>query len=608
MSSYTPLSQQRDNAKSVIRLRNCMPEKFFSFCLMHLSIILDLNDNSLEEILTDTKPRRGMTPLWRKKDSKSIFFGSQLTGESIASIFRLIEYLKRPENIEVEGLFRKTGSNARQMLLKEMLNKSSDLNLDEGQFSPHDCASVLKGFLKELPECLMVDKFARAHCQLCEMSKQSNMETNMKLKGKVLKAVQLLMLLLPEENTLLLECLLELLSKVVSENKNRMTSNALGTIFAPHLLCPKRLSAAEFHAASENFAELAAFIIDNADQVFQIPTELVRDIDQFWKDMENPNKTPCNFFDVSVTKNGLSARRSKSDEAVNTCVNFTDRSQGAEDLTQAEIAKLYEHIQAMPDTARKRKLLKKFSKTNHMNFDSCSRSSKENSIYQRFSQFIRFTGRQTRSRNLGLFSDTIKRHFPLLKQNKQVDQLSYGLPSASRQTQLTSTLKKTVESSVQTIEESFVADTPKSVLHKKLDFDAIPQNDKTPVNTKPPHSLSDGMLSPLVHVIELNHSPKSVRRTRKRRSSETAEAIIMSSDAEKTPVFHPPSIENEINYLPNLINKKIKVIPVTPVTHSDELPFFTPVTSFRRNPYRTIHHSRRQPFPQCNTPDTESLV
>lgn len=52
-------------------------------------------------------------------------------------------------------------------------------------------------------------------------------------------------------------------------------------------------------------------------------------------------------------------QRSKSDEAVNTCVNFTDRSQGAEDLTQAEIAKLYEHIQAMPDTARKRKLLKK---------------------------------------------------------------------------------------------------------------------------------------------------------------------------------------------------------------------------------------------------------
>lgn len=94
------------------------------------------------------------------------------------------------------------------------------------------------------------------------------------------------------------------------------------------------------------------------------------------------------------------------------------------------------------------------------------------------------------------------------------------------------------------------------------------------------------MLSPLVHVIELNHSPKSVRRTRKRRSSETAEAIITSSDTEKTPVFHPPSIENEINYLPNLINKKIKVIPVTPVTHPDELPFFTPVTSFRKNPYR----------------------
>lgn len=82
------------------------------------------------------------------------------------SIVPLLFYLFISD-IEVEGLFRKTGSNARQMLLKEMLNKSSDLNLDEGQFSPHDCASVLKGFLKELPECLMVDKFAKAHCQLC---------------------------------------------------------------------------------------------------------------------------------------------------------------------------------------------------------------------------------------------------------------------------------------------------------------------------------------------------------------------------------------------------------------------------------------------------------
>ena len=31
-------------------------------------------------------------------DTKSVFFGSQLTSESIASIFRLIEYLKRPES------------------------------------------------------------------------------------------------------------------------------------------------------------------------------------------------------------------------------------------------------------------------------------------------------------------------------------------------------------------------------------------------------------------------------------------------------------------------------------------------------------------------------
>lgn len=69
-------------------------------------------------------------------------------------------------DIKTEGLFRKTGNLARQRLLKEWLNTGSDLGLDQGTFSPHDCATVLKNFLGELPEPLLTEKYYNAYLQI----------------------------------------------------------------------------------------------------------------------------------------------------------------------------------------------------------------------------------------------------------------------------------------------------------------------------------------------------------------------------------------------------------------------------------------------------------
>ena len=40
------------------------------------------------------------------------------------------------------------------------------MDLDKGEFSVHECASVLKTFLSELPEPLLTDRFFQAHCQV----------------------------------------------------------------------------------------------------------------------------------------------------------------------------------------------------------------------------------------------------------------------------------------------------------------------------------------------------------------------------------------------------------------------------------------------------------
>ena len=51
-------------------------------------------------------------------------------------------------------------------MLKERLNRGVPMDLDRGEFSVHECASVLKIFLSELPEPLLTDRFFHAHCQV----------------------------------------------------------------------------------------------------------------------------------------------------------------------------------------------------------------------------------------------------------------------------------------------------------------------------------------------------------------------------------------------------------------------------------------------------------
>lgn len=64
-----------------------------------------------------------------------------------------------------EGIFRRTGSVARQNDLKLQINQNI-ISLFDKNYSVHDCASVLKGILAELPEPLLTDMYFPAHCQI----------------------------------------------------------------------------------------------------------------------------------------------------------------------------------------------------------------------------------------------------------------------------------------------------------------------------------------------------------------------------------------------------------------------------------------------------------
>ncbi|XP_021371940.1 rho GTPase-activating protein 19-like isoform X1 [Mizuhopecten yessoensis] len=545
----TPIVRRRQSEaeKNVNRLRNCMPEKFSTLVKMHLSFLLDLDGTKLEEMFLETNEkheitkRKPSTPFSKKKEKhqpQPNLFGASLTQENVSQIYQLIDFLGRPDNIRTEGLFRKTGNFARQRLLKEWLISGTDLGLDHGTFSPHDCATVLKNFLGELPEPLLTEKHYQAHLQVTNMGKSPVLEKEkLRARSKQIKTLQLLFLLLPRNNVLLLECLIDLLHRVTKVSENMMTASSLGTVFAPHLLCPRKMSPEELQNISPVITQAASFMIESGTQIFKVPRELAADIANFWREMEDPNK---HIFDPveeqENTNTNLSSAKKKygSTQAINTVIAFAERKSSSDSDTnqdtQVALAQLYAHVQSMPDSSKKKKLLKQFNRAsqtpNTTNTQSATKS------------------KHTRSRTFG---SQIKKHFPSFHKNKR-----HG---TSETTTLTSDLPWSMTSTIN-----------------------IDQMDDSVFGTpiqKTRKSFNNG--SPAVHIVDMKKSPETHRRPRKRLSSEGSDGSL--PDKRPTPDMLP-STENEIDYIikkhperrmcpcttPDRVGKPIAM--VSPITHS----------------------------------------
>lgn len=293
-------------------------------------------------------------------------------------------------DISQEGIFRRTGSLNRQQELRLLLNTGTTLDLDGGPYSVHDCASVLKSFLAELPEPLLTDAHYVAHQQIAGIgSLLSTSISDSKLLGafkvldvwrlifdvffaelcggvsapnepRLLRSLQLLLLLLPAENRVLLKDVLELLNLVASyEHSNKMSSDSLATLFTPHLLCPRKLSPEALHQNSQTMSPLVSFMIRKGKKLFEIPPKLATDIRAYILEREKKRiLSPLPDLNESVSDNN----------AANTVYSFVDRERTLQahssNPTEAALAQLYAHIQSLPESSKKKKLIKQFNKEN----------------------------------------------------------------------------------------------------------------------------------------------------------------------------------------------------------------------------------------------------
>ncbi|EEB17047.1 Rho GTPase activating protein, putative [Pediculus humanus corporis] len=340
------------------KLRNEDPEQFYTLVKMHLSFVLDLNtdecDNNTEKKSKAVKWNLPFTKKQKVNDKNSLD-GPPLTYDFITQMKPIIEFLRKEENICQEGIFRRSGRVTRQQELKLLLHQGITLNFDENQFSVHECATVLKNVLSELPESVLTDAQYPAYCQIAELCNVKNHSYNERL----LRALQLLILLLPNENRIFFKEIIELLNLAVAhEHKNRMSAENLATLFTPHLLCPRKLSPEALHVNSQVMSGVVAFMIQMGSKIFDIPPTVATDVKAYWNKKEKRINSPLKQMNESICDG----------TAANTVFTFVDREKTAEENrtnpTVTALAQLYAYIQALPESSKKRKLIKQFNKEN----------------------------------------------------------------------------------------------------------------------------------------------------------------------------------------------------------------------------------------------------
>ncbi|XP_035233902.1 rho GTPase-activating protein 19-like isoform X2 [Stegodyphus dumicola] len=274
--------------EEILKLQQFKPEKLVELCRMHLTFTLDLHDDEFSALMdrgNGKKKNRGY--LSRLLKEKPVLETMPLNQETISHVYQIIEFLGREINVHKEGLFRKTGSFARQNELKMLLRLGENIDFSACAYTVHDCACVLKSFLAELPEPLLSEAHYSAHCQITDMNLNSTSSSQAKtIYERQLKATKLLLLLLPPDNYCLLKYLLLLLNQIQNaQEKNKMTSENLATLFAPHIICPRKMLPADFKQNFPRMVKCITFLIDNATVLFDPPQELVQDVLIYLKEM-----------------------------------------------------------------------------------------------------------------------------------------------------------------------------------------------------------------------------------------------------------------------------------------------------------------------------------
>ncbi|XP_013814581.1 rho GTPase-activating protein 18 isoform X2 [Apteryx mantelli] len=186
---------------------------------------------------------------------------------------RLISQIEEA-TLETEGLLRIPGVAARvKSLCQELEAKFYEGTFNWENVKQHDAASLLKLFIRELPQPLLTVEYLKAFQDV----------QNLPMKKQQLQALNLLVLLLPEANRDTLKVLLEFLQRVIDHrDKNKMTLKNVAMVMAPNLFTfhgfgSKTIEQSKFVMAAGT-ANVMRFMIQYQKLLWTIPKFIVNQV------------------------------------------------------------------------------------------------------------------------------------------------------------------------------------------------------------------------------------------------------------------------------------------------------------------------------------------
>ncbi|XP_003932469.2 rho GTPase-activating protein 18 isoform X2 [Saimiri boliviensis] len=151
----------------------------------------------------------------------------KVPGTRIPLIFQKLISRIEEGGLETEGLLRIPGAATRiKNLCQELEAKFYEGTFNWDSVKQHDAASLLKLFIRELPQPLLSVQYLKAFQAV----------QNLPTKNQQLQALNLLVILLPDANRDTLKALLEFLQRVIdNKEKNKMTVMNVAMVMAPNL-------------------------------------------------------------------------------------------------------------------------------------------------------------------------------------------------------------------------------------------------------------------------------------------------------------------------------------------------------------------------------------
>ncbi|XP_056385822.1 rho GTPase-activating protein 19 isoform X2 [Hyla sarda] len=185
-------------------------------------------------------------------------------------------------------------------------------------------------------------------------------------KERQIEALQLLFLLLPSPNRNLLKLLLDLLYQTAKkQDRNKMSAHNLALMFAPHIVWPKNVTANDLQEHIIKLTNGVTFMIKHSQKLFKAPAY----IREYARLYFSGSKTPSSKDDLELLsseshKEFPFVKSQKRSRLGSSPSSSTSQQELTQRRTEEALRELFQHVHNMPDSAKKKKLIRQFNKHN----------------------------------------------------------------------------------------------------------------------------------------------------------------------------------------------------------------------------------------------------